>query len=57
MATLEMASVLKQQIQAFEHKVSLEEQGVVVKAGDGIATLYGLKNAVSQELLDFGNGL
>ena len=53
----EITSVLKQEIAGFEQKVKLSEVGTVIEVGDGIARIYGLRNAMAGELLDFGNGV
>src|SRR5881227_661350 len=52
----EITSVLKREIQAFEQKLSVTEVGTVVEVGDGIARIYGLRNAMAGELLEFENG-
>src|SRR5881227_1333978 len=52
----EITSVLKREIQAFEQKLSISEVGTVIEVGDGIARVYGLKNAMAGELLEFQNG-
>ena len=57
MSTIEMVDILKRQIEAFENQQKVEDEGIVLGAADGIATVYGLRHAVSQELLDFGRGL
>ncbi|MFT3788370.1 MAG: F0F1 ATP synthase subunit alpha [Tepidisphaeraceae bacterium] len=52
----EITNVLKREIQAFEQKLQVSEVGTVVEVGDGIARVYGLKNAMAGELLEFSNG-
>src|SRR5687768_248729 len=52
----EITSILKQEIAGFEQKVGVSEVGTVVEIGDGIARIYGLRNAMSGELLEFQNG-
>src|SRR6267378_4952520 len=47
----EITSVLKQEIAGFESEV-----GTVIEVGDGIARIYGLRNAMAAELLEFENG-
>ena len=51
----EISRVIEQRIKDFDHALKMEEQGVVVEVGDGIAQVYGLDNAMSLELLDFPN--
>jgi len=51
----EISEIIKSQITDFEAKVQTDEVGCVIKSGDGIATIYGLDNCMSGELIDFGN--
>jgi F-type H+-transporting ATPase subunit alpha len=48
---------LKKQISDFEEHVSVEKTGRVTEVGDGIAKISGLSDVMSQEMLDFGNGV
>src|SRR5438105_2030380 len=52
----EITSVLKREIAGFEQRVSVSEVGTVIEVGDGIARIYGLRNAMAGELLEFENG-
>src|SRR5437867_3195455 len=52
----EITSVLKREISNFEQKVQVSEVGTVIEVGDGIARVYGLRNAMAGELLEFENG-
>lgn len=56
-ATDEITALIKEQIKEFEPTFKLEEKGVVVQVGDGIAQVYGLDNAMSSELLEFPGGI
>ena len=49
----EISSIIKQQIKNYDNKIELTDTGSVLKVGDGIATVYGLENAMSSELLEF----
>ncbi len=49
----EIAAILKEQIKHFGQDLRMEEVGVVVEVGDGIARVWGLEHAVSSELLEF----
>ena len=53
----EISSVIKKQIEAFSTKLDVAEAGSVIQVGDGIARVYGLKNAMSGELLEFPGGV
>ncbi len=44
---------LKKEIEGFKHEVKAEKVGRVVEVGDGIAKIYGLTDAASQEMLEF----
>ncbi|MEX0683473.1 MAG: F0F1 ATP synthase subunit alpha [Dehalococcoidia bacterium] len=49
----EIASIIRQQIEQFGGEVTAVDVGSVVAAGDGIVRVYGLRNAVYSELLEF----
>ncbi len=53
----EISSILKQQIENYESAVEVSEVGTVITVGDGIARIYGLENAMFNELLEFSNGV
>src|SRR5680860_811180 len=48
----EITSVLRSQIEEYEAEVDVEEVGIVLEVGDGIARIHGLRNAVSLEMLE-----
>ena len=52
----EIASALRQRLEGREDRLSREEIGQVVEAGDGIARIHGLPGVAYNELLDFGTG-
>ncbi len=52
-----IASDLKNKIDAFERKYEIHDEGVVIEAGDGIAKVEGLQSVRSQELVEFANGV
>jgi F-type H+-transporting ATPase subunit alpha len=53
----EIASVLKAEIENYQAEVEVEEVGTVLQVGDGIARIYGLRNAMSMEMLDLPHGV
>ncbi len=53
----EVSKILKQQLEGVQTSVELEEVGTVLQVGDGIARIYGLSNAQSNELIEFENGI
>src|SRR5881398_1113016 len=52
----EITSVLKREIAGFEQQLKVSQVGTVIEVGDGIARIYGLRNAMAGELLEFENG-
>jgi F-type H+-transporting ATPase subunit alpha len=53
----EIASVLRSQIENYQAEVEVEEVGTVLEVGDGIARIYGLRNAMAMEMLDLPHGV
>lgn len=53
----EISSLIKEQIQKYSSSISETTVGTVIKVGDGIALIHGLKDAMYGELLEFPNGL
>ena len=53
----EISAILKQQLSGFHTEAELEEVGVVLSVGDGIARVYGLTNAKAGELVEFETGV
>ncbi len=56
MATIrpeEITSILKTKIENYNVETDVNSIGSVLSVGDGIARLYGLKNAMSSELVEF----
>ena len=53
----EVSKILRQQLEGIQTGVDLEEVGTVLEVGDGIARIYGLSNAESNELIEFENGI
>jgi F-type H+/Na+-transporting ATPase subunit alpha len=53
----EITSVLKQEIAGFEQKLKVSSVGTVIEVGDGIARIYGLRDAMAGELLEFEHGV
>lgn len=49
----EISRILKKQIESYKKKLDTSEVGTVIEVGDGIATVYGLDNAMASELLLF----
>jgi len=49
----EISAVLRQQIEQYDVQARMDEVGVVLRVGDGIASIYGLRDAMIGELLEF----
>ena len=53
---IEISSIIKEQIKQYESKIEMKENGTVITVGDGIATVYGLRSCMANELLRFEDG-
>jgi len=53
----EITKIIQQQIEGFTQEVDIREVGTVTSVGDGIARVYGLDRVMSNELLEFPNGV
>ena len=51
-----ISNILKEQIRNYRSKVEMSETGTVVVVGDGIASVYGLRECMAGELLEFDDG-
>ncbi|HYE84632.1 MAG TPA: F0F1 ATP synthase subunit alpha [Clostridia bacterium] len=53
----EISGILKERIKHFDQKLQSNDIGTVIQVGDGIARVYGLRNCMVNELLEFTNGI
>jgi F-type H+/Na+-transporting ATPase subunit alpha len=53
----EITKLIREQIENYESKVSVDEVGTIISLGDGIARIHGLDKVMAGELLDFGHGI
>ncbi|HAJ98461.1 MAG TPA: F0F1 ATP synthase subunit alpha [Bacteroidales bacterium] len=54
----EISAILRQEMSGFRPEVQLEETGIILQIGDGIARIYGLSNVLAGELIQLnGSGL
>lgn len=53
----EISGIIKKQIAQYQTKLDVTEIGTVVQSFDGICRIYGLKNAMMGELLQFPKGI
>ncbi|MBR3495028.1 MAG: F0F1 ATP synthase subunit alpha [Clostridia bacterium] len=52
----EISAIIKEQIQHYEARFEMREIGTVMLVGDGIASIYGLRDCMAGELLEFEDG-
>ncbi len=52
----EISSIIREKIQNFDAKTEVTNTGTVVEISDGICRVYGLKNVMSSELIEFEDG-
>jgi F-type H+-transporting ATPase subunit alpha len=52
----EISSIIKERIDNFELNISINETGKIISFADGIAKVYGLKNVMAGEIVEFENG-
>ena len=52
----EVSEILLQQLNNIGAEQNFDEVGTVLTVNDGVARIYGLKNAEANELLEFENG-
>ena len=52
----EITSIIKERISNFETRLQVDEVGTVLTVGDGVARVFGLKNVMAGELVEFETG-
>ena len=52
----EISSIIKEQIRNYKSSLEMKETGTVILVGDGIARVYGLRECMASELLEFEDG-
>jgi F-type H+/Na+-transporting ATPase subunit alpha len=53
----EISAIIKKQLEDFDISSDVVESGTVLSVGDGIARVYGLKNVMAGELIEFRDGI
>jgi F-type H+-transporting ATPase subunit alpha len=53
----EISKIIKEQIKGYEKEIDVAETGTILSVGDGIARVYGLRNVMSSELIEFPHGI
>ena len=49
----EISKIIKEQIKGYEKEIDVAETGTILSVGDGIARVYGLRNVMASELIEF----
>ena len=52
----EISAIIKERIENFSLNVDVNETGKVISVADGVANIYGLKNVMAGEMVEFENG-
>lgn len=52
----EISAIIKERIENFDLSVDVEETGKVISVADGVANVYGLKNVMAGEMVEFESG-
>ena len=52
----EISSIIKEQIRNYKSRLEMKETGTVILVGDGIARVYGLRECMASELVEFEDG-
>lgn len=52
----EISSIIKERIESFDLNLEIEETGKIISVADGVAKVYGLKNVMAGEMVEFENG-
>ena len=52
----EISSIIKNKIDNYELRTEVSNTGSVLEIGDGIARIYGLRNVMANELVQFEDG-
>ncbi len=53
----EISQVIRDQIKDYEKKMEVNETGVVLSVGDGVARVHGVQKAMAMEMLEFPGGI
>ncbi|MBE7050969.1 MAG: F0F1 ATP synthase subunit alpha [Ruminococcaceae bacterium] len=52
----EISNIIKEQIKNYKSRIEMRETGTVILVGDGIARVYGLRECMASELVEFEDG-
>jgi len=53
----EISSVLTQELKSYSQELDVESVGTILQVGDGIARIYGLREVMAGELVEFPGGI
>ena len=53
----EISSVLTQELKSYSQDLDVKSVGTILQVGDGIARIYGLRDVMAGELVEFENGI
>jgi len=53
----EVSAILRKQLSGFESEIDVYEVGTVLQVGDNVARVYGLRNCLAGELIEFPNDI
>ncbi|MBE0644578.1 MAG: F0F1 ATP synthase subunit alpha [Bacteroidetes bacterium] len=53
----EVSAILRKQLSGFDSDIDVYEVGTVLQVGDNVARIYGLKNCLAGELIEFPNDI
>lgn len=53
----EVSDILRMQLEGLDTDIKYDETGQVISVSDGVVRIFGLRNAESNELLQFDNGM
>lgn len=53
----EISSIIQERIENFELTVDIDEVGKVISVADGVANVYGLRNVMANEMVEFEDGV
>jgi F-type H+-transporting ATPase subunit alpha len=53
----EISQIIRRRIEEFDKEIQIAETGTVLNVGDGVASIYGLQNAMAGEMVEFPGNL
>ncbi len=53
----EISNIIGKEIEKAHYEIDVQETGVVLSVGDGVARVYGLTNVMASEMVEFPNGV